>query len=141
VILDKGLKLPRIQIFEEVESWQAARLLVKEIYALSHAAHFGRDWALRNQIRRAAVSVMSNIAEGFECQSNKILVRHLYIAKGSAGEVRSQLYVCLDLAYINEQEFRSACEQAMRCSRMISGFIKYLERNATREPTNPSPSP
>jgi four helix bundle protein len=127
--------MARIERFEEVESWQAARLLVKEIYALSHAAHFVRDWALQNQIRRAAISVMSNIAEGFECQSNKMLVRHLYIAKGSAGEVRSQLYVCLDQEYINEQQFRAACEQAMKCSRLISGFIKYLERNSTREPT------
>jgi four helix bundle protein len=120
--------MSKIVRFEEIEGWQSARTLVNDVYALTNSAAFRKDTSLRDQLRRAAVSVMSNIAEGFESQSSKTFIRYLYIAKGSAGEIRSQLYICLDQDYIKENEFAKIQEQALQCSRLLSGFIKYLER-------------
>src|SRR6202012_3122572 len=91
--------------FEDIEAWKLGRELTRAIYRVSKAGEFGRDFALRDQIRRAAVSVTSNIAEGFERGGNREFVQALAVAKGSAGEVRSQLYVALDEGYIREAEF------------------------------------
>ena len=121
--------MSKIVRFEEIEGWQSARTLVNDVYTLTNSAAFRKDTSLRDQLRRAAVSIMSNIAEGFESQSSKTFVRYLYIAKGSAGEIRSQLYICLDQDYIKENEFVKIQEQALQCSRLLSGFIKYLERS------------
>jgi four helix bundle protein len=87
----------KIKRFEDIKAWQAARELVSAVYRVSGKGKFEKDFGLRDQIRRAAVSVMSNIAEGFERCSDKEFNRFLYIAKGSAGEVRSHLFVALDL--------------------------------------------
>jgi four helix bundle protein len=87
----------KIERFEEMEIWQQARAVAKEVYAVSSQGGFGRDLGLRSQLQRAAVSIMSNIAEGFERGTNKEFVQFLFIAKGSAGEVRSQLFLALDL--------------------------------------------
>ena len=93
-----------VKDFEDLEIWKEARRLTCEIYDLSKDAKFSKDFGLRNQMQRAAVSIMSNIAEGFERGGNQEFVQFLYIAKGSCGELRSQLYVALDQAYIASQE-------------------------------------
>jgi len=85
------------------------------------------DRGLRDQIQRAAISIMSNIAEGFESQGNREFVQFLFYAKRSSGEVRAQLYAALDLGYINEVESKEANELAMKVSRMLSSFISYLK--------------
>ena len=119
--------MARIECFEDIEAWQDAKLLVKDIYEATAQGRFARDFGLRDQIRRAAISAMSNIAEGFERGSNKDFVRFLYMAKGSAGEVRSQLYAAIDLSYLEEQEANELMRLAQVVSRRISAFIKYLK--------------
>jgi four helix bundle protein len=121
-----------IRQFEDIEAWQKARLLVKFVYDLSRAGEFSRDYVLRGQIRRAAVSVMSNIAEGFERSGNKEFLRFLAMAKGSCGEVRSQLYVARDLGYADGKPFEVASQKAMEVSRMISGMMKHLRQSRLR---------
>ena len=116
-----------VQSFEELEVWQAARQLVKEIYAASKLKPFTLDRDLKSQIRRAATSVMSNIAEGFERGSRKEFVQFLNIAKGSNGEVRSQLYVALDQEYVSEKRFEELRQSTVTLSRRIATFIRYLE--------------
>jgi len=91
--------------FEDIEAWQLARDLVKRVYAVTAAGLFAKGWGLRDQIRRAAVSIGSNIAEGHGRRGNKELVKFLWIAKGSASEVQSQLYSALDLGYITQMQF------------------------------------
>ena len=118
-----------IGCFEDIEVWQKARELTREIYVLSNEGLFARDFGLRDQIRRASVSIMSNIAEGFERGSNKEFIQYLYIAKGSAGEVRAQLYVALDQIYINQAKFNSLNKNATEISRMLSGLINYLNKS------------
>ena len=116
----------RIERFEDIDCWKEARKLVKLVYSLTKKEPFSRDWGLRDQIQRAAISIMSNIAEGFESQGNREFVQFLFYAKRSSGEVRAQLYAALDLGYINEVEFREASELAIKVSKMLSNFITYL---------------
>lgn len=113
--------------FEDLGVWQDARALVKTIHAASKRRAFYRDLGLREQIRRAASSAMSNIAEGFERGSRKEFIQFLNIAKGSTGEVRSQLYIALDQEYLTENEFTLLRDSAMSLSRRIAKFIRYLE--------------
>ncbi|MBI3175996.1 MAG: four helix bundle protein [Chloroflexi bacterium] len=119
--------MPTIKRFEEIEAWQTARDLTKTIYAVTEQGKFARDFGLRDQIRRASVSVMSNIAEGFESQTQQQFIRYLSIAKASAGEVRSQLYVSRDLNYLTEEQFTGLFQMAEKASRQIANFISYLE--------------
>ena len=119
--------MTRIERFEDIEAWRDARILVKQIYETTNDGPFARDFGLRDQIRRAAVSTMSNIAEGFERSSNREFVRFLYMAKGSAGEVRSQLYTASDLGYLGEQQADELIRFVETVSRRIAGFIKYLK--------------
>ena len=112
--------------FEDIVIWQKGRELVKLVYGLTRKGDFSRDFGLRDQIQRAAVSVPSNIAEGFERDGNKEFVKHLYIAKGSAGEVQSQLYNARDLSYITEDEFHAIYEFARSISSGIVGLIRAL---------------
>ncbi len=116
-----------VQTFEELEVWQAARQLVKEIYAASKLKPFSFDRDLKSQRRRAATSVMSNIAEGFERGSRKEFVQFINIAKGSNGEVRSQLYLALDQEYVSEKKFGELQQSSVTLSRRIATFIRYLE--------------
>jgi four helix bundle protein len=118
----------KIQRFEDIKAWQAARDLVSAIYKISGDGKFSRDFGLREQIRRASVSVMSNIAEGFERGSDRELQRFLYIAKGSAGEVRSHLFVARDLGYITAGEFSDLRIKAEGVAKSLSVFITYLDR-------------
>ena len=113
--------------FEELGVWQDSRVLVKEIYKASKQRAFYRDIGLREQIRRAATSTMSNIAEGFERGSRKEFIQFLNISKGSIGEVRSQLYIALDQEYLVENEFTVLREAAASLSRRLAKFIRYLE--------------
>jgi four helix bundle protein len=124
--------MAKIEKFEDIEAWKKARELTKAINAVSNEGPFTRDFVLRDQIRRASVSIMSNIAEGFERGSNKEFIQFLYIAKGSAGEVRSQLYVALDQGYIKQEIFASLSKEASEISRMISGFVSYLSSSEMR---------
>jgi len=123
--------------FEEIRAWKTTRQLTNLIYRLSREGDFARDFGLRDQIRRASVSAMSNIAEGFESQSQAMFVSYLYRAKGSAGEVRSQLYLALDLGYISQAQFNKAYDLTDKTSRQLGRFIAYLkshpERRVVRE--------
>lgn len=116
-----------IRRFEDSTAWQSARELVKLIYNLSRRDPFRSDLGLRDQIQRAAVSVMSNIAEGFERGSNKEFIQFLYQAKSSAGEVRSQLYVALDAGYMSQEEFDACLQLCAKTSSKISNLIEYLK--------------
>ncbi|MGH7204884.1 MAG: four helix bundle protein [Nitrospiraceae bacterium] len=118
--------MAKIERFEEIRAWQMAKDLVAAVYRASGKGQFATDFGLRDQIRRAAVSIMSNIAEGFEGGSDKEFQRFLYMAKGSSGEVRSQLYVALDLGYLDSEAFTDLRVQAEEVSKALSGFISYL---------------
>jgi four helix bundle protein len=122
----------RIERLEDVQAWQAARELANAIYDASRNPNFERDFRFRDQIRAAAVSVMSNIAEGFESQGNRNFVRYLYLAKGSAGEVRAQLYVALDQGYITQEQFDTLRAKSEDISRLLAGFIRYLSQHTVR---------
>ncbi len=121
-----------IEKFEDLEAWKIAREVTKEIYRVSKNELFIRDFGLRDQICRASVSIMSNIAEGFERDGNKEFVNFLSIAKGSSGEVRSQLYVALDQNYISENEFDFINGKTTQNSRVIAGLMNYLKQTDIR---------
>lgn len=119
--------MARIERFEDIESWKKARVLSNLIFRMTGGPKFNLDLDLRRQLRRAAVSVMSNIAEGYERDSGDRDFRHfLSIAKGSAGEIRSQLYTALDNAFITQPEFDEACALVVEVSRLLKGFMGYL---------------
>ena len=117
----------KIERFEDIEAWQEARILVNVIYdAIESNKGFTADYRFRDQIRSAAVSVMSNIAEGFSRRSTKEFIQFLFVGKGSVAEVQSQLYVALDQGYINKEEFDEVYTKSDEVARLISGFIRYL---------------
>ena len=118
--------------FEEIEAWKKSRELTRRIYALSRVGTFAKDFALRDQIRRASVSIMSNIAEGYDRSGTGEFVQFLATAKGSAAEVRCQLYVALDQAYITKNDFDELCDLATETANMIGGLIKYLRQSGIR---------
>ena len=115
--------------FEEIDAWISSRQLTNMVYATSNQVGFNRDFGLRDQIRRAAVSIMSNIAEGFESRTDIQFINFLGMARASAGEVRAQLYIALDQRYISEDQFKDTCAVAEKCSRRISKFMACLETN------------
>ena len=104
-----------------------SRIMVRSIYEITSEGGFTKDYSLEDQIRRASVSIMSNIAEGFSRQTDKEFAQFLHVDKGSASEVQSQLYVALDLQYIPEDIFREMYELSEEIMKLISGFIKYLK--------------
>ena len=120
-----------IERFEDIKAWQAAKDLVSAIYRVTAQGQFAKDFGLRDQVRRASVSVMSNIAEGFERSSDREFRRFLYIAKGSAGEVRSHLFVAVDLGYITAEEFSDLRTKSEEVAKSLSGFITYLAPKAS----------
>jgi len=120
--------MAKYQYFEELPIWQEARLLVKEIYQITLKGGLKTDFGLAGQMQRAAISVMANIAEGFERNSDKDFSRFLDISKSSCGELRSQLYVAFDLGYIPENTLNNYRKKCIRLSRQISGFRKYLKK-------------
>jgi len=124
--------MARIERFEDIEGWKKGRELRKAIYKHSHHGDFARDFSLKDQIRRAAGSVTSNIAEGFERGGNREFIQFLSDAKGSCGEVRDQLYTALDENYVTQAEFDQLYAMATEASRLIAGFIKYLQQSELR---------
>jgi four helix bundle protein len=117
----------KIERFEDIKAWQEARVLVKSIYdAAKSDRDFAVDYRLRDQIHSAAVSIMSNIAEGFSRRTTKEFVQFLFVAKGSAAEVESQLYVALDQGYIDREKFDDFYSKSDEVARLTSGFIRYL---------------
>ncbi len=117
-----------ISRFEELEAWLEARRLTNKIYALSRQDDFAKDFALGDQIRKAGISVMSNIAEGFERGGTSEFIQFLSYARGSAGEIKSQLYVALDATYITQEQFDEGYEIASRTIRLVSGLMRYLKK-------------
>ena len=121
-----------VKVFEDLEVWKEGRRLTQRIYQLTKNENFSKDFALRDQIRRAAVSIMSNIAEGFERGGNQEFVQFLYVAKASCGEVRSQAYVALDQSYVASTEVDELTNSFKRLSSMISNFITYLRKSGMK---------
>ncbi|HEV2834003.1 MAG TPA: four helix bundle protein [Pyrinomonadaceae bacterium] len=121
--------MAKIRKFEELVSWKKARSLTKEIYDVTSAGRFVRDFGLRDQIRRATVSILSNIAEGFERGGDREFLQFLAIAKGSCGEVRAQLYVALDQNYLTQAQFDMLKTHATEVSQLLSGLMKYLRQS------------
>ena len=114
--------------FEDIEAWRKARELVKAVYDASGKGAFAKDYPLRDQVRRAATSVMSNIAEGFDRGGSAEFRQFLAVAKASAAEVRSHLYVALDQGYVSDVAFEQLTEQAVRVGRLIGGLMEYLRK-------------
>ena len=113
-----------IERFEDIESWQEARLLVRDVYKFLQKC---RDFAFRDQIQRAAVSIMSNIAEGFERGGNKEFLHFLTIARGSLAEVKSLAYAGLDIGQFNNEQFKLIEQRTTRLNGLLNGFIRYLK--------------
>lgn len=119
----------KIERFEDLECWKEARILVNMVYeAINLSERFKGDYQLRNQIADAAISSMSNIAEGFSRRSNREFIQYLFISKSSATEVQSEAYVALDQKYITQKTFN----KADKVSRLDSGLITYLLKNEKR---------
>ena len=119
-----------IKRFEDVQAWQEARVLTRQIYRLTRSGAFARDFGLKDQIQRAAVSVMANIAEGFDCESKVEFARFLGFARRSAVEVQSLLYVALDAGYVTDEIFQINYAQANKTKALIGGFKHSLLKRA-----------
>ncbi len=118
-----------IERFEDIKAWQQARVLCKLIHTYTLKPEFSKDFRLVGQIKGSSGSIMDNIAEGFERNGNREFIQFLSIAKGSCGETRSQLYRSLDNEYISKEEFDKAFQMAEESSKLISGFIDYLNKS------------
>lgn len=112
--------------FEDIDAWKAARELTSQIYAVTCEGTFAKDYGLKDQIQRAATSIMANVAEGFDGGSDREFIRFFGYARRSATEVQSHLYVALDQHYIDEREFLALYEKTGAVKSLISGFIRYL---------------
>lgn len=113
--------------FEDLPLWKESLIVTKSIYDVTAKGPFAKDFGLRDQIRRAVVSISSNIVEGFEKRNNNEFIRYLKIAKGSVGEVRNQLYISLSVSYISQAEFDSLNSKLELLAASVGGFINYLE--------------
>ena len=121
---DKG---SRVESFEDLNVYKQAQVLTNRIYEITRQVSFSRDYGLVDQIRRASVSIMSNIAEGFERGTNAEFIQFLFIAKGSCGEVRAQLTIAFDQKYIDENTYKNFVDQCRRISGMLGNLITYLK--------------
>ena len=132
----------RIEKFEELIAWQKARQLTSEIYKITSKDKFSRDFGLKDQIRRAAFSIMSNIAEGFERGRPSEFHQFLSVAKASCAELRSQLYIALDAGYLQEDEFSELMENASEVARIVGGLRAAVERkrDSDKHPLSPQSS-
>lgn len=129
-----------IKKVEDIDAWREARALAAEVYKLTSGGAWARDFGLRDQIRRAAVSVACNIAEGFGRETSVEFNRFLAIARGSATEVKTQMYIALDLAYIDQTSFDQIYSSIDRICRMITGFMQYLA-SINKKPTTRHKTP
>jgi four helix bundle protein len=123
-----------IRQFEEIEGWKEARVLAAKVYDLSNHGRFSTDFGLRDQIRRASVSIMANIAEGFGRGGKTEFLRFLRISRASALETQSHLYIAFDLGYLSTEDFETLLKQAIRVTHLVGGFINYLAHH--KEPIN-----
>jgi four helix bundle protein len=134
-----------IQRFEEIEAWRKDRELTWRIYQTTSKVGFSHDFTLKDQIKCAAISITSNIAEGFERGGNREFIQFLATAKGSASELKSQLYTASDAGYIDKKEFDELYKLAHSIVLLISGFMKYLQQSELRgrkfKTGNESPKP
>lgn len=119
----------KIETFEDLRVWQKGIELVKQVYLLTKEGDLSKDFGLRDQLRRASVSIPTNIAEGFERYSRKEYVQFLNIAKGSAGEVRSLLRVALEVGYLDRSKYDELYNSAVELSRMLSNQIQALNNS------------
>jgi four helix bundle protein len=124
--------MAKFERFEDIEAWKKARELVRLIYCETSRGAFAQDFTLREQLRRAAISIMSNIAEGYERDGNREFRQFLSLAKGSAGEIRSQLYVALDNHYIDERKCDELMARTIEVSKILSGLMRYLESTTAK---------
>ena len=115
--------------FEELEVWISAKQLSVAVYKLTNTGDLNKDFGLKDQMRRASVSIISNIAEGFERNGNKEFIQFLSIAKGSAGELRAQIYLANELEYLDKETFNLLLEKTTSVSKMLSGLINYLKQS------------
>ena len=120
------------QSFEDIDSWARSRDLCREVYAVTKTGDFSRDFDLRSQIRKAAISAMSNIAEGFERSGTKEFIQFLAVAKGSVGEIMSQLYIAFGQDYLTESQFKQLYNLASETSKLIGGLMKYLKNSPVK---------
>ena len=118
--------------FEDIDVWQKAREVAKDKYLLTSKEIFKNDYSLRNQMRKTAGSIMDNIAEGFDRGGNQEFIQFLSISRGSAGELKSQIYRAFDYKFISEKEFSDYIENVEAISKMISGLINYLNKKTYR---------
>lgn len=121
--------MANIERFEDLEIWQLAKNLANQVYDSTSVGQFSQDYVLRDQVRRAAVSIFSNIAEGYERNGNKEFVQFLYIAKASCGEVRAQMIFAKERGYISENDFEKVNKNLISLGNQIGGFIKYLRNS------------
>jgi len=118
--------MAKIERFEDIEAWKSAREIAQQVYRVTRSGGFARDFGLRDQVQRAAVSIMANIAEGFDSESNKEFIRFLGYALRSATEVQSHLYVALDESYLDQEKFDMLFALTTKCKNLVSGFSRYL---------------
>ncbi len=123
-----SLLIMKITKFEDIDIWKEARKLVNMVYDLTGKSAFKKDFGLKEQIQRAAVSCMSNVAEGFDSGTNTQFIQYLIYTRRSSSEVQSELYAALDRSYITEEEFNEAYQQAKKVGQLTNGFIRYLKR-------------
>jgi len=116
----------KIKKFEDIKAWVEARELTKRIYDITREANFAKDFGLIDQIRRASVSIMANISEGFDSQSNDEFIRFLIYSRRSSSEVQSHLYVALDQKYISQEIFNEIYDKSIYTSKLLNAFITYL---------------
>ena len=121
--------MSKIEKFEDIVAWQKARELTREIYAHTKIGPFAKDFGLRDQIQRASVSTMANVAEGFDRGGDKEFIQFLSVSKGSCGEVKSHLYVALDQQYISPAQFSQLYNSSDDVGRLLSGFMGYLRQS------------
>ena len=133
--------MAKVDRFEDSVIWQQARRLSKEVYEITRLGDFRYDSRFVQQIRAAAGSVMDNIAEGFERDGNKEFIQFLYVAKGSCGEVRSQLYRAFDAGFINEETFTRMLNETLSLNKGILNFIKSLKSSAVTGTKYQKPTP
>ena len=126
--------MPTIRQFEDIQAWKDAMALAGAVYSASRDGLFVKDFGLRDQMRRAAISISSNIAEGFERDSTPEFIRFLAIAKGSSGELRSQLYLARQQGYVSAEMFESLHSMSLEVSRKIARLSAYLRNNASTRP-------
>jgi four helix bundle protein len=122
----------QIRKFQDIRAWQKSRELVREVYRITKRPDFSRDFQLRDQIRKAVISIPSNIAEGYNRGGRKEFIQFLSIANGSTGEVQTQLYLAYDQGYITTTDFETLLEIADEIGKMIGGFIKYLRKSENK---------